>query len=279
MYDQQIGRWHVIDPHNESYESSSPYHFAGNNPILFVDPNGMDWFRHDASGAVLWQDNEDATLTILDQEYKNIGKNYTQYQLDGNILTIYSYIGKDLASFQMFDISNTPEGHSSLEEKSAKDDLNNFSTKLTVGITMTDMWARSYGPRNITFVNNEISYAFQNSRITGEARDYFYRKVMDGRTSLTKGEVTNFKGITRFGGGNFGLTGIAKAGMDPVEQFVGSTEDYSILSNGDKMVHVITNTTSFRSAMYGVTPEAMNFRNTRQTYIFTEPINFTFLKD
>jgi RHS repeat-associated protein len=274
MYDNQIGKWSVIDPHNESYESWSPYHFAGNNPIIFVDPNGMDWFRHDGTGAVIWKDSEDATATIFDQEYKNIGKNYTQYQLDGDVFSIYSYKGKDLANVQTFDISSNSE----VQENSAIDDLNNFSTKLNAGAAMTDMWARSYGSQDLTFVNNAISYAFQNSRISSEARDYFYKKVNDGRTTIAKGEVTNFKGITRFGGGNFGLTGLVRAGLDPIEQFVGSTENYTILSNGENVVHIITNTTSFRSLMYGVTPESMNLRNTHQTFIFTEPVNFKYIK-
>ncbi len=42
-FDAQLGRWHVIDPMAESYYSQSPYHFSGNNPIYFVDNNGMNY--------------------------------------------------------------------------------------------------------------------------------------------------------------------------------------------------------------------------------------------
>lgn len=41
-YDQQIGRFIQIDPIPDEgeQESLSPYHFAGNNPILYNDPDG-----------------------------------------------------------------------------------------------------------------------------------------------------------------------------------------------------------------------------------------------
>ncbi|MDH7459819.1 DUF6443 domain-containing protein [Chitinophagaceae bacterium 26-R-25] len=42
FYDQQIGRWTVIDPKFEKYNFISGYQYCMNNPILYIDPNGMD---------------------------------------------------------------------------------------------------------------------------------------------------------------------------------------------------------------------------------------------
>jgi RHS repeat-associated protein len=42
MYDPRVGRWLTIDPLAGKYPFLSPYAFAGNNPIIFNDPNGED---------------------------------------------------------------------------------------------------------------------------------------------------------------------------------------------------------------------------------------------
>jgi RHS repeat-associated protein len=54
--DPATGRWMSVDPLARNYPGWSPYHYAGNSPVLIYDPDGKDW-------SIVKEVDEDGNIT------------------------------------------------------------------------------------------------------------------------------------------------------------------------------------------------------------------------
>ena len=75
MGDLALGRWFSTDPLSENYLSQSPYHFSGNNPVVYVDQDGqaLDWYTNKDETAWLWRDSKEKEVEIDGETYYNKG--------------------------------------------------------------------------------------------------------------------------------------------------------------------------------------------------------------
>ena len=74
-YDAIVPMFTSLDPHCESYYNVSPYVYCHNNPIMLIDPNGMDDY-YSTKGVLLYHDENDSNIRFVIQSRKD--RNYLE---------------------------------------------------------------------------------------------------------------------------------------------------------------------------------------------------------
>jgi RHS repeat-associated protein len=153
FFDAVLGRWHSLDPLADKYPGLSPYVYCANNPVIIIDPNGMEFTgnvsavnnaEEDAKRRAKSEQNAQARLwkraEKLEAKGKSADKVYDKIDkssfIEGQYQATANEIGEMRASSTVYDVntnyspqSGQPDGFT---EYAGADSKGNSTIRLNI---------------------------------------------------------------------------------------------------------------------------------------------------